>query len=214
MALWTPAQITTALWLDADDSSTVFSDAGTTPAVNNDTLQQWNDRSGNSLTAVQATSGARPLYETGQLNGKPGVTFAPGDFMSSTGNSVGCLPVAVSNIFIVYSQSIYGLNQGTFSTIPAAGFDYNRTDAYTISHGNTGTSYLANLGSSPYNVDVGPTTFSANVTRFDINAVGNASGGFVKLFRDGTEIGSDSTGNALDPFIGGDGYGLSARATG
>ena len=213
MALWTPADITTALWLDADDSSTVFSDAGITSATGGDTLQQWNDRSGNSLTAAQATSGARPLYETNQLNGKPGITFAAGDFMSSTGNSVGCLPVASSNIFIVYSQAVFGSNQGTFSTIPAAGSDFNQTDAYTISHGNNGTSYLANLNSGPYNVDNFPTTFSANITRFEVYAVGNASSGFVKLFRDGTLLSTDSDGNALAAFIGGDGYALSARAS-
>jgi hypothetical protein len=211
-ALWTPAEIATSLWLDADDATTVFSDAGTTPAVNTDTLQQWNDKSGNSLTAVQATAGARPLYETSQQNGKPGITFAAGDYMTSTGNAVGCLPVAESNIFIVYSQSVFVLNQGTFCTIPAAGFDYNQIDAYTITHSNSGTGYLANIGGGQYRIDQGPSTFTTPaITRFEISGLGSTPDNFVKLYRDGTLLETDTSGATLAERIGGDGYALSAR---
>jgi hypothetical protein len=52
--LWTPAQLTTSLWLDAADASTI--------TLNGSTVSQWNDKSGNSRNAVQATTTYQPLY--------------------------------------------------------------------------------------------------------------------------------------------------------
>jgi hypothetical protein len=52
--LWTPAQLTTALWLDAADASTI--------TLNGATVSQWNDKSGNARNAVQATTAYQPLY--------------------------------------------------------------------------------------------------------------------------------------------------------
>jgi hypothetical protein len=66
---WTPALITTALWLDAADNATVFSDAGTTQAVaGSSTVQQWNDKSGNGRHASQSTSANRPDYTSAGQN--------------------------------------------------------------------------------------------------------------------------------------------------
>ena len=74
---WTPALISTALWLDAADNSTVFSDAGSTQAVaGTSTVQQWNDKSGNSRHVSQATSNLRPSYTSAGLNGKNILTFS------------------------------------------------------------------------------------------------------------------------------------------
>jgi hypothetical protein len=66
-ALWTPAQITTALWLDAGDSSTVTTVSGA--------VSQWNDKSGNSRNATQGTAGSRPTYTTAGQNGLNVLTF-------------------------------------------------------------------------------------------------------------------------------------------
>jgi hypothetical protein len=81
---WTPANITTALWLDAADNATVFSDAGTTQAVaGTSTVQQWNDKSGNARHVSQATSAQRPDYASSQIGGKPALNWG------STENSKG-----------------------------------------------------------------------------------------------------------------------------
>ena len=58
--LWTPAQISTALWLDANDLSTI--------TLNGTTISQWNDKSGNSRNVSQANSSLQPLYTFGGLN--------------------------------------------------------------------------------------------------------------------------------------------------
>lgn len=55
---WTPAQLSTALWLDAADANTL--------TVSNLQVSQWNDKSGNGRNAVQATSASQPSYFTYQ----------------------------------------------------------------------------------------------------------------------------------------------------
>lgn len=64
---WTPAQITTALWLDAEDTGTI--------TLNGSTVSQWSDKSGNARNATQATGALQPTYVSTGLNGKPTVNF-------------------------------------------------------------------------------------------------------------------------------------------
>jgi hypothetical protein len=64
---WTPANTTTALWLDAADASTITTVSGA--------VSQWNDKSGNSRNATQGTPSARPSYSSAGLNGLPSLSF-------------------------------------------------------------------------------------------------------------------------------------------
>lgn len=74
VALLNPASLSPSLWYSPGDSSTVFKDAGSTLAVNGtDTVQQLNDKSGNTKNMSQATSAKRPSFAT--ANGKPCLTF-------------------------------------------------------------------------------------------------------------------------------------------
>lgn len=61
------------LWLMAD--ANVYSNAGTTLATNGNTVQQWNDLSGNNNNATQLTAGNRPTYVTNVVNSKPALQF-------------------------------------------------------------------------------------------------------------------------------------------
>lgn len=71
-------------WYKADAG--VFSDAGTTPAVDGVTVYQWNDYAGSSRHQLQVTATNRPTYHTGSMNGMPTVDFDGLDnFMISTG---------------------------------------------------------------------------------------------------------------------------------
>ena len=65
--IWNPSMITTALWLDAADASTVTESGGA--------VSQWDDKSGNSRHASQPTTAARPTWTANALNGLPVVTF-------------------------------------------------------------------------------------------------------------------------------------------
>jgi hypothetical protein len=65
--LWTPAAITTALWLDASDSSTITTVSGN--------VSEWRDKSGNDRHFEQATSDSRPALTAAGLNGLDVLTF-------------------------------------------------------------------------------------------------------------------------------------------
>jgi len=65
--LWSPAEITTALWLDAADASTVTT-------VSN-AVSEWRDKSGNARHATQSTAGERPTYTSAGQNGLNVLTF-------------------------------------------------------------------------------------------------------------------------------------------
>jgi len=58
--LWTPAEITTALWLDAGDADTVTETSGA--------VSQWDDKSGNGRNAT-AGAGIEPDYVLAEQNG-------------------------------------------------------------------------------------------------------------------------------------------------
>lgn len=64
---WDPSLITTALWLDAADSTTV--------AITNGAVSQWSDKSGNARHATQSTLAKRPLLTSAGLNSKDVITF-------------------------------------------------------------------------------------------------------------------------------------------
>lgn len=70
---WTPAQISTAIWLDASDSSSV--------TLSGTSVTEWKDKSGNLR---HATPGASPVYETSVQNGLNAVSFVPVDYLRST----------------------------------------------------------------------------------------------------------------------------------
>jgi hypothetical protein len=56
--LWTPAEMTTALWLDASKTESI--------TLVNSAVSQWSDLSGNNKNATQSNSGNRPTYSAGE----------------------------------------------------------------------------------------------------------------------------------------------------
>ena len=81
-----PGGIIPAAWYKADGPGTLFSDAGTTPAVTNTTVQQWNAQGG-LFPLLQATAGSRPIYSntTTLANFNPTLSFdGSNDWMQFT----------------------------------------------------------------------------------------------------------------------------------
>ena len=75
-AVWTPANITTALWLDAADTSTFYdATTGGSLVANNGAIARWEDKSGNARHATESTSGNRPLRVDAVQNARPVVRF-------------------------------------------------------------------------------------------------------------------------------------------
>jgi len=109
-AAWTPANITTQLWLDAADSSTV-----TTVSSK---VSQWNDKSGNARNATQSTDANRPTYTTAGLNSLNVVTFTTATFQAMALSTVIDSGSTAGSIFWVqkntYDSGIVAANAGAF----------------------------------------------------------------------------------------------------
>ena len=74
--VWNPSMISTALWLDAADASTLFTtDAGSTPTTDGAVVGRWVDKSGNSRNATVATGALTPVLQTTGLNSLRTVYF-------------------------------------------------------------------------------------------------------------------------------------------
>jgi len=93
------------LWLDAEQG--VYSDAGTTLAVNNDAVYQWNDQSGNSNHVTQVTSGSRPTLKTTGINSKNSIEFAEPEFMDSS-TPVVSAPNTIFAVHVMTASDVWG----------------------------------------------------------------------------------------------------------
>lgn len=111
--LWTPAEITTALWLDAADATTI--------TLVGSKVSQWADKSGTGRHAVQGTDAARPTYVSAGLNGKSVLSFDGGDYMLTPDIFTAASDVS---IFIVHQATandaggngVFALQNGLNST--------------------------------------------------------------------------------------------------
>jgi hypothetical protein len=65
--VWNPSMLSTALWLDAADASTITESGGA--------VSQWDDKSGNNRDVSQATTSAQPLLISNALNQLPLLRF-------------------------------------------------------------------------------------------------------------------------------------------
>lgn len=103
-----PSTYSPYFWLKADALS----------LTNGDPVTTWTDSSGNSRDFGQATAGKKPTYNTGMINGLPGVNFDGGDCLTRAS-------VAISTFtFIVVFQA-----SGT------AGFIYEHSADSTANDG-------------------------------------------------------------------------------
>jgi len=97
-AIWTPAEITTSLWLDAADATTVTTVSGA--------VSQWNDKSGNARHASQSTAANRPSYPGTALNSKSTVDFdGTNDVLTAT------LATGLSDSYAVFAVVVPRRNQ-------------------------------------------------------------------------------------------------------
>lgn len=98
MALFTPTIISTSLWLDASDASTITISTG---------VSQWRDKSGNSRHAAQPTATYQPVVAASALNGLNGIAFNGNDFFSC--GDVLDLGTDNQTIFVVASMAATGV---------------------------------------------------------------------------------------------------------
>lgn len=102
-----PSKLTgLTLWLDANDSSTLFGNnncSSSPDPANNAAIGCWKDKSGNGFNATEATN--KPDYKTGILNNKPVIRFnGTNDVLTLSSN----ITDTVLTAFIVASKASTG----------------------------------------------------------------------------------------------------------
>jgi hypothetical protein len=177
--LWSPAEISTALWLDAADTSTITESSGA--------VSQWNDKSGNGRNATQTTPSNRPTYSSSSINSKPAIVKTQGSSIDiglnipSLGIGSGAARTTVfvfkhinisasnnelygtsTNAMLDVGGALQGLNtwrirNGTNNLLGAAGANTAGDKIMLIRGTSTSTNYRQNGGS-----DLGSAAFNAH----------------------------------------------------
>jgi lysophospholipase L1-like esterase len=133
-----------AVHLDAQDATTLTTDAGgTVQAIENDAIQVWKDKSGNAFNAVQASATARPAKKTYQSY--PGVYFdgwGTSDTMQSATINSG-LPSNNYAMFVVgalgVSENQHFLSTSSDNATEATGLYVTQSNGQVISIQDTGS---------------------------------------------------------------------------
>lgn len=135
LPLWTPAALGAplALWLDANDASTI--------TLNGSTVSQWGDKSGNGRDAVQTVAASQPSANVASLNGKNVITFS-NDFLTSSVN-INRSVIPNLGVFIVFKSptgagnyALFGNDDGAFDRFALTLFSDLPAFQWGISNGN------------------------------------------------------------------------------
>lgn len=192
--LWTPAEITTALWLDADDAATITESSGA--------VSQWDDKSGNAVN--YSSSGTnQPTLISSALNGKSGIRFdGSNDYLSESSNQFG---LTERSFFIVVKENSAVGNAGWFSIRSASGRDWSSLDGFIYGSSNRSSNRVffgssSSFGGAGYLL-LETTTPGTIIPASIYSEVGNASSG--TLYIDGSSVTTDSSFSAFNAVSGG-----------
>jgi len=171
--LWSPSQISTELWLDAADESTITKSGGG--------VSQWDDKSGNNYHVSQATAADQPTVSTDA--GNASILFdGTSDYLRHNVSGTITYP---SSTFIV-CRNTDAANAGHVFSVN----DSSQSDRYfTLTQRDTSGQKLFYQSRLPFN-----SPFISAASSFNteiIGAVSNASNDH-ELFSNGASVGTDT----------------------
>jgi Concanavalin A-like lectin/glucanases superfamily len=167
------------LWLKAD--AAVYNDGGVTAATNGQTVQQWNDQSGNGNNVTQATAGNRPVFQTAAMGAQPAIFFDGAAGTKYLNNTISNLVTAggARTTFIVSKINTASAIGGTIFTFRRttainslslglnAGANYIYTDGVTGANNASTATNIFSIAKSPFIVTYSSTSGSKIDYRFN-----------------------------------------------
>lgn len=127
---WTPAEITTALWLDANDAGTITESGGF--------VTEWRDKSGNSRHATDPGSGLRPAYQATGFNGLPTLDFDGTDDRLGLSTEIALAQSNSFDIFVAASPDD-GKNSAFIARYPGGGGSLDPAGSFRVGINTTNT---------------------------------------------------------------------------
>lgn len=144
-----PLSLSPALWLDASDASTLYDAiSGGSLVAPDGAVARWEDKSGNSRHATQATSGNRPLRKVSIQNSLDVLRFDGTNDYLATGNFSGSQSFeryVVCNDRSSPSQSRIIIAQATSFDAPSPGADYMLNTGRALQTSQNGSSGVGAL---------------------------------------------------------------------
>ena len=135
MALWTPAQLPSELWIDFSDTSTLFdATTGGSNVTNGVGIARAEDKSGNGRNFTQGTAGSRPSWTSGVQNSLGIARHDGGDWLTSVDAS------SVWNFLHSGDSTVFVVNKNGTSANPVAAYAWLGTNGG--SSGNRGVAFL------------------------------------------------------------------------
>ena len=218
MPLWTPANATTALWLDGADASTLYdATSGGALVAADGAVARWNDKSGSVINVIQSSSTLRPARKTAIQNGLDVVRFDGSNDIMTFGTSTLFRNVSYAAIYVVRKINvspvtnppwIIGVETATSGFLRAA-VDLNRGN--TAKYGSGGrrldadsfqsVQSSASYGTANFEIQCGEFLYSAATLR---NAINGTIDGSTTSFQ---TSGSTSNTNSAQINVGGNPYG-------
>jgi len=172
---WRPTDLGANLiaWWDANNAGSITKDGS-------DYVSQWNDLSTNGYNLTQGTGTNQPQWQTGILNGKPGLSFSTNDYMINASIAT-VQPICV--VFVIKNPATsIGSNEYVYDSVGGTNRvalikeSTSGADDYTLYAGtvrDTGYGYLTTgeLCKACYN-QPSSSSFSYNASSSSFGAAG------------------------------------------
>ncbi len=176
LAAWTPASLAggAALWLDANDASTI--------TLNTSTVSAWADKSGNVRTVAQGTAASQPTYTASSINARPAIAFdGANDWLQTTMS-----PFSTTVDGAAFVVTRYRNASTTLQSVLGTDLTGTGPWLYLQADGNTIKGYGGNY--------VAAGTFTAGTV--EVTGLSKTTTGTLTVWRNGVSSGSGSAGTA------------------